>query len=174
MMVHRAALLALLLGAILNSCDDDKPGGAAPVGEVSYSNGHPVALSTTDESILAVENELFRLTNEHRGSIGLPALAEDPQTRNVARGQSAHMAVHDFFSHTNPEGEGPGDRLSRAGVHWRSYGENIAAGYPSAAAAFQAWLSSPGHRANIEGTGWTHVGNGYWEGRYTQVFLTRP
>src|SRR6187402_917194 len=138
-MTIRGASLALILGVAWWGCGDDKPGGAAPVGEVSYSNGHPVALSTTDEGILAVESELFRLTNEHRGSIGLPALAEDPQTRNVARAQSAHMVVHDFFSHTNPEGEGPGDRLSRAGVRWRSYGENIAAGYPSAAAAFQAW-----------------------------------
>jgi uncharacterized protein YkwD len=170
----RWASLALILGIVPFGCGDDKAGGPAPVAEVAYSNGHPVALSTSDEAILSVEDELFRLTNEHRASIGLPVLGEDAQTRNVARGHSAHMAVHDFFSHTNPEGEGPGDRLLRAGVRWRSYGENIAAGYPSAQAAFQAWLSSPGHRANIEGSGWTHVGNGYWEGRYTQVFLQRP
>jgi uncharacterized protein YkwD len=171
-MVRRA--LALVLGLVFCGCGDDDKSGPAPVAEVSYSNGHPVALSTTDEAVLEVEDELFRLTNEHRVSIGLPALAEDAQTRNVARGQSAHMAIHGFFDHTNPEGEGPGDRLSRAGVRWRSYGENIAAGYPSAEAAFAAWLNSPGHRANIEGVGWTHMGNGYWEGRSTQVFLQRP
>ena len=39
-------------------------------------------------------------------------------------------------------------------------GENIAAGYRSPASVMQAWLLSPGHRANIEAPGWKVIGIG--------------
>lgn len=183
MTAHRAASLALLLGAILCGCDDDKSGSST--GDVAYSSGHELVVSSADPAGLQVESEILLLTNQYRASIGLPALAADGQAADVARGHSRHMVAHDFFSHTNPEGAGPGDRLSQAGVPWWSTGENIAAGYPSPQAAFDSWLSSPGHRANIENPGWTHLGVGYWEDLvdgggvvydryYTQVFIQRP
>jgi uncharacterized protein YkwD len=40
-------------------------------------------------------------------------------------------------------------------------GENIAAGRPTAAATFQGWMNSPGHRANILNPHFTEVGFGY-------------
>ena len=54
-------------------------------------------------------------------------------------------------------------------------GENIAAGYPSAAAACEGWMHSAGHRANILGRDYTALGTGFARsskyGRYyVQVF----
>ena len=43
-------------------------------------------------------------------------------------------------------------------------GENIAAGQPSAEAAFTDWMASPGHRANIERAGFRRIGVGYQPG----------
>lgn len=42
----------------------------------------------------------------------------------------------------------------------RTVGENIAAGYRSAASVVRAWLNSPGHRANILNPDFTRIGLG--------------
>jgi uncharacterized protein YkwD len=42
----------------------------------------------------------------------------------------------------------PGGRLTRAGVNWTSYAENIARGYQTASAVHNGWMTSWGHRAN--------------------------
>ncbi len=162
--------------------DDDQPAPPEAVqsegSELTYPNGHPLCTPTSDPAVLSVEDELGALTNNYRVSNGFSALTHDVRMREVARAHSKHMTVHDpsFFAHTNPEGDGPGARLSACGVAWWSAGENIAGGYPTAASAFNAWLNSPGHLANIRNAGWTHMGMGYGFGGgtyfryYTQVF----
>jgi uncharacterized protein YkwD len=78
-----------------------------------------------------------------------PALAWQAQLDAAAAGHSADMAARNYFSHTSPEGVGPGTRITNAGYVWRTYGENIAAGYGSVAAVVAAWTASPGHCANL-------------------------
>ncbi|MBI2899655.1 MAG: hypothetical protein HYY17_05685 [Planctomycetes bacterium] len=128
----------------------------------SYSNGHPVVLSTTDDAVLALETETERLVNDRRVAIGKNALVSTASIRNVARAHSDHMILHDFFAHTNPEGDSPGVRLTRGGVSWTMAGENLAAGYSTPQAAYDAWMNSPGHKENIERDGWVYTGVGYW------------
>lgn len=128
----------------------------------SYDNGHPVVLSTNDDAVLLRESDVERLVNDRRVQIGKNALISSANVRNVARAHSNHMIVHAFFAHTNPEGDTPGGRMTRAGLSWTMAGENIAAGYSTAQAAYDAWMASPGHKDNIERDGWTHTGVGYW------------
>lgn len=162
----RTFLWALLLAGCGggDSGDDDAADVSAPGAgtERAYSNGHPLSTPTSDAALLSVEEELLALTNNHRVALGLSALIHEISVRDVARAHAKHMVVHDFFDHANPEGDSPGGRLTRAGISWRAVGENIAAGQASAQEAFQAWLASTGHRANIENTAWTHMGNGAW------------
>lgn len=133
---------------------------------LAYSNGHPLDWITHAEDALAVEDEVVVRTNDYRVSLNLDALLHDPAMRRTARGHSRHMRadVHAFFDHENPEGHGPADRLTLNGVSWTLAGENIAAGQPSAEAAFTDWLMSPGHRANIERPGFRRIGVGYQPG----------
>jgi uncharacterized protein YkwD len=86
------------------------------------------------------------------------------------------MRDRDFFSHSNPDGEEPFDRMSDAGISYAGAAENIASGYASAEAVLNGWLNSSGHRANIENGSYTHHGIGYVEeGNYwTHVFATDP
>lgn len=126
----------------------------------------------------AAEEEVVRLTNEARRRNGCGPLVHDPQLRAAALGHSQDMAARNYFSHTSPEGRDPGDRIRAAGFSPIStWGENIALGHPTAAAVVQAWLDSPGHRANILNCRFTHIGVGqapsargfYW----TQNFAAR-
>jgi len=113
------------------------------------------------------------LVNEHRASVGCPTLAWNSAVAAVAQAHSEDMVARSFFSHTNPDGASPFDRLASAGIGYSSAAENIAFGYPSADAVLSGWLGSPGHRANIENCALTEHGIGL-EGTYwTHVFI-RP
>jgi uncharacterized protein YkwD len=145
----------------------------------AYSNGDPLNWLTDDAKALALEDEVLRLTNEHRASMGLGSLRMVQSLRQVARGHSRHMRkdVHSFFAHTNPEGDTPGMRLTANGVHWEIMAENIGAGALSPQAVMQGWLDSPGHRKNIESPRYTKIGVGWQPGApgddpdyWTQVF----
>ncbi|MDQ3389361.1 MAG: CAP domain-containing protein [Gemmatimonadota bacterium] len=95
------------------------------------------------------------------------------QAAAVAEGHSRDMRRRGYFSHTTPEGLSPFDRLSRAGIAFRSAGENIAEGATTAEKALSQWLGSPSHRAAIEDCSYTHHGAGREGVYWTHLFL-RP
>ncbi|MFD6416927.1 CAP domain-containing protein [Streptomyces sp. NPDC060194] len=96
----------------------------------------------------AAEAQVLTLVNEERARAGCRPLRADTGLSGLAEEFSEDMAERGFFSHTNPDGESPWDRAEKAGVK-RLGGENIARGQADAAAVMQAWMDSPGHRANI-------------------------
>jgi uncharacterized protein YkwD len=73
---------------------------------------------------------------------------------NKSLGDAGAMQ-HTLLGTTTPT---PSDRLDLAGYNWTSYGENIAFGYPTAAAVVAGWMSSPNHRANILSRNVTQIG----------------
>ena len=120
--------------------------------------------------LLAAASTMAALTT---AEAGCGALTADPALAAVARAHSADMRDRDYFSHTSPEGLSPFDRAERAGVDY-SRAENIAFGQADAAAVMEAWLDSPGHRANILDCELTKLGVGVAEGTggpwWTQLF----
>lgn len=110
------------------------------------------------------QSQLLELHNAHRRSIGVGTLALNSLLNNAAQKHSNWMLQNKTLSHT-ANGKGPGDRISAEGYRWSGYGENIASGYATAAAVFQGWLKSSGHRANIENPRFKDVGFGV-AGRY--------
>jgi uncharacterized protein YkwD len=62
---------------------------------------------------------------------------------------AADMKQKNYFSHTAKDGSNGGDRIQRAGYLWKTYGENIAAGYKTEREVVEGWISSPGHCKNI-------------------------
>ncbi|MFL6055417.1 MAG: CAP domain-containing protein [Actinoallomurus sp.] len=95
-----------------------------------------------------VESAAVRLTNAQRAAHGCSALRVDTRLRAAARSHSADMRDRNYFGHNALDGRTPWDRIKAAG--YKTPGaENIAKGYPAAAAVLQGWMNSPGHRANI-------------------------
>lgn len=75
-------------------------------------------------------------------------------TRRFAQPWAEHMASTETMVHQDLA-----PMFTRcSGLH--TVGENIAAGYRSAAAVVRAWLNSPGHRANILNPDFTRIGLG--------------
>jgi uncharacterized protein YkwD len=68
------------------------------------------------------------------------------------------MAANNFFSHTSLDGRSVGTRITATGYVWRTYGENIAAGYPSVDSVMDGWTKSDGHCANLMNPAFTEIG----------------
>jgi uncharacterized protein YkwD len=131
----------------------------------------PGPTSSAPAPAAGITAEVTRLTNLERAKAGCGALRIDSRLTAAAQAHSEDMVDRDYFSHTSPDGEGPGDRAAAAGYpNWS--GENIAAGYPTAAAVVQGWMNSAGHRANILNCQSKATGVGYDARRdmWTQMF----
>lgn len=116
--------------------------------------------------------EVARLVNEHRARIGCRALVWDGAAARAAQAHSDDMARRNYFSHTSPDGRSMVDRLRAQGATYRAIAENIALGQPNAREVVRGWLSSAGHRRNIENCAYTHHGVGVNAGRWTHLFYT--
>ena len=118
-------------------------------------------------------DEFISLVNAHRADVGCAALTWHSGVADVAQAHSEDMVTRGFFSHTNPDGASPFDRLAEAGIGYASAAENIAFGYRTPQAVLAGWLGSPGHRSNIENCGLTDHGVGLVGSHWTHLFI-RP
>ena len=104
---------------------------------------------------------MYQELNRYRAENGLQPLLYSQTLEAAADSHVEDLWVRDFFSHTNPDGEDPGDRAYRAGFcHWY-VGENIAAGQMSVQHVMQAWKDSPHHDVNMLEPEYVYVGMGF-------------
>lgn len=137
--------------------------------------GQQINIPTVNSSTAAYEAEVVRLVNVERAKQGLAPLIQDWQLSRVARYKSQDMRDLGYFSHTSPTYGSPFDMMRSFGISYRTAGENIAKGYQSPEAVVNGWMNSPGHRANILNSSYTHIGVGYVaSGNYwTQMFISK-
>lgn len=107
-----------------------------------------------------MERALLDLINEEREAAGSPALIEQAQLTEAARNHSVAMGCENFFDHVDPDAGGVDARVTETGYSFAAVGENIAAGYESAAAVFEAWMKSAGHEENLLNPVFSQVGIG--------------
>jgi uncharacterized protein YkwD len=160
--LRTAAGLAALLAAA--GCGMMSASQAGASGETASSQP---AMSPADAA-----QRVAQLVNQHRAQVGCPALTWDDGAARVAQAHSEDMRRRNFFSHTNPEGKSPFDRLDAAGIAWSVAAENIAQDPRGPDAVVRGWLVSPGHRANIENCRLTRHGVGVSGDRWTHLFYT--
>ena len=96
----------------------------------------------------------------------VPALTWNALLEKAAYDHSSDMLKKNYFSHIAGDGSTANGRIERAGYKWMAYGENIGFGYYSEAEVIAAWLTSPGHCANIMSKDFKEMGVGragdYW------------
>ncbi|WP_405978411.1 CAP domain-containing protein [Streptomyces sp. NBC_00158] len=106
------------------------------------------AAPTAGDGHSAEEAEVLALVNQERAQAGCVPVRANPPLAALAGAFSKDMAVRGFFDHTDPDGNSPWQRAQNAGVSGMG-GENIARGQGDAKSVMQAWMNSPGHKANI-------------------------
>lgn len=117
---------------------------------------------------------VVELVNAERGKAGCSPVKVNSTLTKAAQDHSEDMAASGTMSHTGSDGSSPGDRITRAGYTWSTYGENVAYGYSTPERVMQGWMTSPGHKANILNCAFKEIGVGHAQpGDYwTQDFGT--
>jgi uncharacterized protein YkwD len=121
---------------------------------------------------------VLRLVNVERAKAGCQPLVANSLLNGTARAHSTDMAVRNFFSHTNPDGKSPFDRMRAGRLPGPHDGREHRRRLHDAASVMTAWMNSSGHRANILNCGYKEIGVGYYAGGsyrhyWTQNFGTR-
>ena len=134
---------------------------AAFVGTVAVASPAQAAPTTTQ-----MQSAIVAATNVARARAGCAAVRLDANLARAARNHSAWMAQTGTFSHVGSGGSSFATRV-RATGYASPQSENIAWGYRTGDAVVEAWMKSPGHRANIvncaakaQGVGVSYQANG--------------
>ncbi|WP_446674095.1 stalk domain-containing protein [Paenibacillus sp. 598K] len=132
------------------------------------SGGQPAPQTPDTESAWAAQ--VVSLVNEARSQAGLSALSSDSALARVAFDKAKDMADNDYFDHDSPTHGSPFEMMDAYGISYGYAGENIAKGQRTPQEVVDAWMNSPGHRANILSDNFTTIGVGYYNGHWVQMF----
>ena len=133
--------------------DNEKGGTLTAVQIIDHATELNYTDATNDSAFISSSEDIgFYLINSIRVRFRIPILSKDNKMAQVARAHSQDMINRSFFSHTNPDGQSPGDRVKAAGYEYQKCAENISRNYPaSVISAHESLMNSAGHRKNILG-----------------------
>jgi uncharacterized protein YkwD len=153
-----AFALALLVALVAVSGSQRlSTAGAAIVGNCTPASNWPASNSSYAAQVL-------QLVNNHRAKIGRAPVASSTRLTAAAVWKARHMAAYGYMAHNDPAPPIARSWLDR--VHTCGYpmsagaAENVAYGYRTPSDVVNGWLSSPGHRANIENASYRAIGVG--------------
>ena len=180
--------------SVYTECPNSYCGGTPPAIAITttstISASPPTTTTTTLQTINinSLEKQIHDLINTERIEHGLSALSWNNELGSIARFHSVDMISRNYFSHNDPEGNGPTERYLEhgyfchidlpGGYYIEGGSENIAgnflgsyyyldgsiAQYKSqqeiAGSVVNGWMNSPGHRENILRSYWTREGIG--------------
>lgn len=119
----------------------------------------PLRGPLTQREVILTADGVFQFTNQQRQTQGLTTLARNTTLDAAAQNKVDDMFARQYFEHESPTGEGPADVVDGVGYSYIRVGENLALGnFESDEALVQAWMDSPGHRANILDSGFQEIG----------------
>ena len=123
----------------------------------------------TTDSKLTIEGT-FQDTNTRRIQVGLEPYSMNENLNKAAQAKVNDMFAKQYFAHDSPEGVNAGDLAKNAGYAYILVGENLALGnFKDDVDLVQAWMDSPGLKANILHERFREIGiavaKGMYEGR---------
>ncbi len=119
---------------------------------------------------------IISLTNESRKEYQLNALVENSLLAKAAQAKADDMLAKGYFSHNTPNGDTPWSFIVGAGYNYIMAGENLAVNFTESEAVEEAWMNSPGHKANILNKNFEEIGIGISQGQYqghTAIFVVQ-
>jgi uncharacterized YkwD family protein len=123
--------------------------------EVTESGAIPTWANNTKEK----EEIMLEYINNERKKAGLAPYVMDEELSNIASLKAKDMAENNYFGHISPTYGNPFEMLKSFGISYRIAGENIA-GNISVKNAHDAFMKSPGHKANILSKNYDQIGIG--------------
>jgi uncharacterized protein YkwD len=127
--------------------------------------------SSFKENII-YEDKLLELVNMERKTRNLKILVKDSSLKVAAKLHCTDLFTRGYFSHNNPEGLTPFNRLEKLNIRYTTAGENLAFS-SSVLAAHKALMNSPGHRANILNPKYGKIGISILENVEAQLMVVQ-
>jgi uncharacterized protein YkwD len=134
--------------------------------------GCAVGTEVASKSNPNFEQKILDLVNAERKKKKLSPLQLHPRLSAAARYHAQDMGSEDYHNHESYDyNQGKGTRVCGTfqrigaftkGTSLQSLAENIAAGQAKPEDVFKDWMNSPGHKKNILGRNYTHLGVGYY------------
>lgn len=131
----------------INLADEQK---AATTNSESIENVSTVNLTSDETALLSI-------INEERAKNNLPHLEIDESLQNVAKLKANDLVQNNYFSHISPIYGTPFEMLKSNNISYKTASENIA-GNSDIKSAFDAWISSESHKANILSNEYNYTG----------------
>ena len=122
--------------------------------------GRAFALDTTE---ITPESVTARM-NVYRAENHLPPLRLDAKLTRAAEARMQDMIDGEWWDHESPDGTSPFIWLASVDYDYAFAAENLAAGFDTVPVLVEAWMESPGHRANIMGVQYAECGIAIIEG----------
>jgi uncharacterized protein YkwD len=135
------------MGVLIGACHPS-PGVGPPAGGVE-GPGFTV-LQEVAPPFAAQEDAILAGINAFRAQHGLAALAESADLRRLSRVHATDMVNRNYFSHTNPEGKGPYQRLQAAGIDFAYYAATNSYASIRADAVIADWATHPGRHFMLD------------------------
>src|SRR5262249_22129260 len=129
------------------------------------------------DDLLHLRTSILKQINAYRQQQGVGTLRASYSLMSVAQAYAYLEAQKDQMGH-NLDGQDGGQRMSKAGYRWTTWGENVGYQYGAsdlATTMVQMWIKSPPHHANIVNGAFTETGVGVAKSRsgkyyFCQVF----
>jgi len=130
----------------------------------------PKSASTSALTIKGIIAE----TNKQRTSLSFKPLTESAQLDASAKIKANDILAKQYFEHISPDGKSVTNLVADQGYTYIKIGENLALGnFASDKDVVDAWMGSPGHRANILDPEFVQIGvgvaYGLYQGHYAYV-----
>lgn len=137
----------------------------SPIGQEFFSKGKlflPGPLESSEKKEIKEtlsDGEIIKITNEYRNDEDLWPLKENKLLNEAAMKRINDMFERQYFEHIAPDGSDISDTMNIVGYKYIIVGENLALGYfKNSKDLVDAWMTSPGHRANILNSKYTEIG----------------
>lgn len=132
--------------------------GAAGAGQTIFTSG-PLSHFNGGFGAKLLPEQVVAFTNAERIKEGREPLARNNLLDKAAENKMQDMFEGQYFEHVSPSGKGPADVINQTGYQYIVVGENLAQGlFSSDQDLINAWMASPGHRANILHARFSEIG----------------
>ncbi len=138
----------------------------------SIQESSSVSILSEYTSMSSEQRQALKLLNDDRKKRNLAPLQFNSHLSKLAESYARDMIDREFFSHRNPEGQSPFERMQERQIAFNYAGENIAFN-ESVYAAQQAFMHSPEHKANILSPHYTQVGIGVVKSSTGRVYVVQ-
>lgn len=140
---------------------------------VSLSGKKLVCKVVVESLITNYTNKVVSLVNDERAEKNLSKLKTDSALSKAAQARARELAEKNYLEHTRPDGVSYMKVFSEYSIKHCGASENLARGQETPNEVMKAWMSDSGKRASILTSEYTHIGVGYYNGYWVQLFIKK-